>query len=114
LEKNILSSEQFETVVNMEITTVKTFYDFGHNFLKNQPFWPFFYQDFGHKLRKKSGNPGAINTFAAKPFFPKSWCQAILAIFLLPNQHSIPGVSHKKMVWILGSFSEFTMFLPFF
>jgi len=73
-----------------------------------------FYQDFGHKLRKKSGNPGAINTFAAKPFFPKSWCQAILAIFLLPNQYSIPGVSHKKMVWILGSFSEFTMFLPFF
>jgi len=43
--------------MNMEITIVKTFCDFGHNVFKEQPFWPFFYQDFGHKLRKKSGNP---------------------------------------------------------
>jgi len=43
--------------MNMEITKVKTFCDFGHNFFKKQLFWPF-YQDLGHKLRKKSGNPG--------------------------------------------------------
>jgi len=26
----------------MEITIVKTFYNFGHNFFKKQLFWPFF------------------------------------------------------------------------
>jgi len=25
----------------MEVTIVKTFRDFGHNFFKKQPFWPF-------------------------------------------------------------------------
>jgi len=38
--------------MNIEITVVKTFCDFGHNFFKKQPFLPFFYQDVGHKLRK--------------------------------------------------------------
>ena len=57
LAKNILPSKQFQTPMNMEITIGETFRDFGHNVLKKQPFWPFFYQDFGHKLRKKSGNP---------------------------------------------------------
>jgi len=47
--KNILPSEQFETPMNMEITTIKTFCDFDRNFLKNS--------HFGHKLRKISGNP---------------------------------------------------------
>jgi len=27
--------------MDMEITIVKTFCDFGHNFFKKQPFWPF-------------------------------------------------------------------------
>jgi len=39
LAKNILSSKQFETPMNMEITIVKTFCDFGHNFFKKQPFF---------------------------------------------------------------------------
>jgi len=57
LAKIILPSKQFVTPVNIEITIVKTFCDFGHKVFKKQPFWPFF-QDFRHKLRKKSGNPG--------------------------------------------------------
>jgi len=28
--------------MNMEITIVKTFCDFGHNVFKKQPLWPFF------------------------------------------------------------------------
>jgi len=35
-------SEEFETPMNIEITIVKTVCDFGHTFLKKQPFWPFF------------------------------------------------------------------------
>jgi len=42
LAKNILPSQQFETPMHTEITIVKTFCDFGHNFFKKQPFWPFF------------------------------------------------------------------------
>jgi len=32
--------------MNMEMSIVTTFCDFGHNYFKKQPFWPFFYQDF--------------------------------------------------------------------
>ena len=28
--------------MNIEITIVKTFCNYGHNFFKKQPFWPFF------------------------------------------------------------------------
>jgi len=42
LAKNILPSEQFETVMNIEIAIVETYCDFGRNFFKKQPFWPFF------------------------------------------------------------------------
>jgi len=55
--KKYTASEQFGTPMNMESTIVKTFCDLDHSVLKKQPFWPFVYQDFGHKLRKKSGNP---------------------------------------------------------
>jgi len=37
--KKYTASEQFETPMNMEITIVKIFCDFGHNVFKNQPFW---------------------------------------------------------------------------
>jgi len=98
----------------MEITTVKTFYDFGHNFLKNQPFWLFFIRILAISYEKNLATLVPLTPLLPNPFFQKVGAKRFLAISLLPNQHSIPGVSHKKMVWILGSFSEFTMFLPFF
>jgi len=67
--KKYTASKQFETPMNMEITIVKTFCDFGHNVFKKQAFWPFFYQDFGHKLRKKSGNPGSAYSVAMRKHF---------------------------------------------
>jgi len=53
----MLFSEQFETPMNMEITIVKTFCDFGHNFFEKQPFWPFFIRILTISYKKKSGNP---------------------------------------------------------
>jgi len=53
----ILLSEQFQTPMNIEITIVKTFCEFGHNFFKKQPFWPFFIRILAISCEKKSGNP---------------------------------------------------------
>jgi len=39
--KKYTASEQLKTPINMEITIVKPFCDFGHNVFKKQEFWPF-------------------------------------------------------------------------
>jgi len=58
--------------MNMEITIVKTFCDFGHNFFKKQPFWPFLSRILTISYKKKSGNPGT-----------KVWCSCdVIQIYL--------------------------------
>jgi len=55
----------------MEITTVKTFYDFGHNFLKNQPFWLFFIRILAISYEKNLATLVPLTPLLPNPFFQK-------------------------------------------
>jgi len=57
----MLTSEKVKSPMNIEISTPKTFCNFGYNFFKTSHF-NHFYQDFGHKLRIISGNPDSTRT----------------------------------------------------
>jgi len=54
--------------MDMEITIVKTFCDFGHNFFKKQPFWPFFIRILAISYEKNLATLlGVIKTSALQP-----------------------------------------------